>query len=179
MPRSGEEAGLMHRGAIQALTGKASDAIAMIPTGIAAWQSSGSIAFLPWYLSHKAIAHAELGQFEEALRHIDEALKTIETTDETWCEPDIHRIAGELALRAPDPDISNAEMHFGRALAIARQQQAKSWELRAAMSLTKLWRDRGNYEEARELLVPVYDWFTEGFNTHDLREAKALVDALR
>jgi predicted ATPase len=79
----------------------------------------------------------------------------------------------------PAPDVAKAETHFLRALEIARAQQAKSWELRAATSLAKLWCDRGDRDKARELLVPVYDWFTEGFSTRDLREAKTLVDALR
>jgi len=169
---------MMHRGAIQALTGKASDAIVMIPSGIAAWQSSGSIVFVPWYVAHMARAHAELGRFDEARRHMAEALAAIEKTGETWCESDVHRIAGEIALLGPEPDLSKAEMHFNRALAIAREQQAKSWELRAAMSLARLLRDQGKGQTARQLLTPVYDWFTEGFNTRDLKEAKALLGDL-
>ena len=171
--------GMMHRGAIQALTGKASDAVTMIPSGIAAWQSSGSVVFVPWYVSHMARAKAELGQFAEAWQHIKEALIAMETTGEAWCASDVHCAAGEIALLEPAPDVAKAEKHLVRALEIARAQQARSWELRAATSLAKLWRERGKGDEARELLVPVYDWFTEGFNTHDLREAKTLVDLLR
>jgi hypothetical protein len=152
---------MMHRGCIQTLTGKASDAIAMIPSGIAAWQSSGSIVFVPWYVAHMARAHAELGRFDEAWRHMAEPLTAIETTGETWCESDIRRIAGEIALLAPESDISKAETHFERALAIAREQQAKSWELRAATNLARLWRDRGERARARGLLAGVYDWFAE------------------
>jgi class 3 adenylate cyclase/predicted ATPase len=170
--------GLMHRGAIQALTGKAADAITMIPSGIAAWQSSGSVVFVPWYVAHMAKSMAELGRFAEARRHIAEALAAIENTGERWCESDVRRIAGEIALLGPGQDIGRAEMHFERALAIAREQQAKSWELRAAMSLTRLWRDRGECAKARELLAGVYDWFGEGFDTLDLRRAKALLDEL-
>jgi predicted ATPase len=170
--------GMMHRGAIQALTGKASDAITMIPLGIAAWQSSGSIAFVPWYMSHVARAHAQLGQFEEAWRHIDEALEKIEETGETWCESDIHRTAGEIGLLQREPDLGEAEGHFARALEIASAQKAKSWELRAATSLAKLRRDQGRRDRARELLGPIYGWFTEGFDTRDLREAKALLKEL-
>jgi predicted ATPase len=171
--------GMMHRGAIQALAGKASDAVTMIPAGIAAWQSSGSVVFVPWYVSHMARAKAELGQFAEAWQHIKDALSAMETTGEAWCASDVHRTAGEIALLEPAPDVAKAETHFLRALEIARAQQAKSWELRAATSLAKLWCDRGDRDKARELLVPVYDWFTEGFSTRDLREAKTLVDALR
>ena len=170
--------GMMHRGCIQALTGKAPDAIAMIPTGIAAWKSSGSIVFVPWYVAHIARARADLGQFDEAWRHIDEALKAVEITGETWCESDIHRVAGEVALLAPTPDFGNAKAHFVRALAVAREQQAKSWELRAATSLATLLRDQGDYDNARKLLAPVYGCFSEGFETLDLKRAKALLGEL-
>jgi predicted ATPase len=87
-------------------------------------------------------------------------------------------MAGAIELMSPQPDAAKAEAYFDRALAVARQQQAKSWELRAAMSMARLWRDQGKRDEARELLAPVYDWFTEGFDTLDLKEAKALLDEL-
>jgi predicted ATPase len=87
-------------------------------------------------------------------------------------------VAGEIALKSPEPDRAKAEAYFERALAIARAQQAKSWELRASMSLARLWRDQGKVREARELLAPVYGWFTEGFDTRDLKEAKALLEEL-
>ena len=169
---------MMHRGCIQALTGNASDAIAMIPAGIAAWKSSGSIVFVPWYVAHIAWARAELGMFDEAWWHIDEALKAVEITGETWCESDIHRIAGEIALLAPAPDAGKAKAHFDRALAVARAQQAKSWELRAAMSLARLLRDQGQRDDAHQLLAPVYAWFREGLDTHDLKGARALLAEL-
>ena len=102
----------------------------------------------------------------------------IETTKERWCEAEIYRIAGEIALMSPENDAAKAEAHFERALSVARQQQAKSWELRAAMSLARLWRDQGKVQQARELLAPVYGWFTEGFDTRDLKEAKALLEEL-
>ena len=105
-------------------------------------------------------------------------MTAVETTKERWCEADVHRIAGEIALKLPEPDTAKAEEHFERAFAVARQQQAKSWELRAAMSLARLWRDQGKVQQARELLAPVYGWFTEGFDTRDLKDAKALLDAL-
>ena len=89
-----------------------------------------------------------------------------------------NRIAGEIALMTPELDAAQAQTHFERALAVAREQQAKSWELRAAMSMARLRRDQGKREEARELLAPVYGWFTEGFDTLDLKEAKALLDEL-
>jgi predicted ATPase len=90
----------------------------------------------------------------------------------------VHRIAGEVALKSLAPNPEKAEAYFDRALAVARSQQAESWELRAAMSIARLWRDRGKRDEARELLAPVYGWFTEGFDTRDLKDAKALIDEL-
>ena len=87
-------------------------------------------------------------------------------------------MAGEAALKLPVPDAANADAHFGRALAVAREQQAMSWELRAAMSMARLWRDQGKQQQACDLLAPIYGWFTEGFDTLDLKEAKALLDAL-
>jgi predicted ATPase len=125
-----------------------------------------------------ARAYAELGQFDGAWRSIDEAMTAVETTKERWCEPEILRTAGEIALKSPAPDTAKAEAYFERALAIARQQQAKSWELRAAMSMTRLWRDQGKRNEARDLLAPIYGWFTEGFDTLDLKQAKTLLDEL-
>ena len=100
----------------------------------------------------------------------------IERTKETWFEADVYRIAGEVALKSPQPDVARAEACFERALSVARQQHAKSWELRAAMSLARLWRDQGKVRQARELLAPVYRWFTEGFDTRDLKNAKALLE---
>jgi predicted ATPase len=170
--------GMMHRGCILALTGKSSEAIGMIAAGIAAWESSGSIVFVTWYVSHMARACAELGQFDDAWRHINEAFKAMETTGETWCESDIHRTAGEIALLAPEPDIAKAETHLERALAVARKHGAKSWELRAATSLARHWCDRGERDRAHKLLAPVYGWFSEGFDTLDLKEAKALLNQL-
>jgi predicted ATPase len=124
-------------------------------------------------------AHAELGQFDDALCCIREAMAAIETTKESWYEAEVNRLAGEIALMSPEPDAAKAEAYFDRALSVARVQQAKSWELRAAMSMARLWRDQGKRDEARELLAPVYGWFTQGFDTLDLKEAKALLNELR
>jgi predicted ATPase len=119
---------------------------------------------------------AQSGKAAKAVREFRFA--AIKQTGETWCESDVRRIAGEIALLAPEPDISKAVTHFDRTLAIAREQQAKSWELRAAISLAQLWRDRGKRAKARELLAGVYDWFGEGFETLDLRQAKTLLNEL-
>ena len=136
-------------------------------------RTTGATLCLPFYLPRLARAHAELGQFEEAWRCIGEAMTAVETTKEKWCEAEVHRMAGEIALKSPEPDAAKAEAYFERALSVARAQQAKSWELRAATSLARLWRDQGKRQQARDLLAPVYGWFTEGFDTLDLKEAKA------
>ncbi len=102
----------------------------------------------------------------------------IETTKEKWCEAEVNRIAGEIALKSPKLNVAKSEAYFERALAFARAQQAKSWELRAAMSMARLWRDQGKRDKERILLAPVYIWFTEGFDTLVLKEAKALLEEL-
>jgi predicted ATPase len=124
------------------------------------------------------MAYAELGRPDDARRYIDDAIDKVERSNEKWCEAEVHRIAGEIALKSLSPNPEKAEAHFSRALAVARAQQAKSWELRAAISLARLWRSQGKVRQARELLAPVYGWFTEGFDTRDLKEAKALLDEL-
>ena len=169
---------MLDQGCLLVLTGKASDAVQMITSGIIAYRSTGSTLWMPLYLSYLAKAYAELGQFDDAWRCIGEAMTAMETTKEKWCEAEVNRIAGEIALLSPEPDAAKAQAYFERSLAVARQQQAKSWELRAAMSLARLWRDQGKPQQARELLAPVYGWFTEGFDTLDLKEAKALLDEL-
>ena len=166
------------RGWLFCLGGRASDVIPTIVAGITEYRSTGAHTFLPMLLSSLASAYAEMGKFEDAQRCIDEALVAIETTKEKWFEADINRLVGEIALKSPELSAATAEAYFKRALAIARQQQAKSWELRAAMSMARLWRDQGKRDEARELVFPVYGWFTEGFETRDLKEAKALLDEL-
>jgi predicted ATPase len=170
--------GMMYQGCALALTGKTSDAIHMNTSGVTALRSTGSTLWLPLCFSYLAKAYAELGQFDDAWRCIGDAMTTVETTKEKWCEADIHRIAAEIALKSPEPDAAKAEAYFERALAVARAQQAKSWELRAATSMARLWCDQGKREEARELLAPVYGWFTEGFDTLDLKEAMALLEEL-
>jgi predicted ATPase len=170
--------GIIARGSVLALTGRVSDATDMLIIGIAAGRTTGATLSMPLYLPRLARAHAELGQFEEAWRCIGEAMTLVETGKEKWCEAEVHRVAGEIELISPEPDAAKAEAHFERALAVARQQQAKSWELRAAMSMSRLWRDQGKLQQARELLAPIYGWFTKGFDTRDLQEAKALLLAL-
>ena len=109
---------------------------------------------------------------------IGEAMAAVETAKERWCEAEVNRIAGKIVLLSLEPDAARAEEYFERALAVARAQQAKSWELRAAISMARLWRDQGRRDESRDLLAPLFGWFTEGFDTHDLKEAKLLLDEL-
>jgi class 3 adenylate cyclase/predicted ATPase len=170
--------GVTHQGCVSALTGKAADAVSIISSGLAALQSMGVTVFMPSYLSSLAHAYAELGQFDHAWHRHSEAMMTLETAKERWCEAEVNRIAGEITLLSPERDAAKAEAYFERALAIARQQQAKSWELCAAMSMARLWRDQGKVQQACELLSPVYGWFTEGFDTRDLKEAKTLLEEL-
>jgi predicted ATPase len=170
--------GMMHQGCVFALTGNAPDAIRTIISAITAWRSGGATRWTPHYLLYAAMAHAELDQFDDAWRCIGEATTAAETTKERWCEAEVYRTAGEIALRSPHHDAVKAEAYFGRALAISREQQAKSWELRAAMSMARLWRDQGKRKQAHDLLAPVYGWLTEGFDTLDLKEAKSLLDDL-
>jgi class 3 adenylate cyclase/predicted ATPase len=166
------------RGALFALTGKTSDAVSAITSGMNSLRSTGAALYEPWHLWHLAMAYADLGQPDDARRCIDDAIGKVERSKEKWLEAEVHRIAGEVVLKSPAPDTEKAEKHFERALNVAHQQQQKSWELRAAMSMARLWRDQGKRQQARELLAPVYGWFTEGFDTLDLREAKALLDEL-
>ncbi|MGA2944319.1 MAG: AAA family ATPase [Xanthobacteraceae bacterium] len=172
-------AGMMLQGCLFAFTGKGSSAIKMITDGIATSQLRGfNLLRMPWYFSCMARAHIELGQPNDAWRRIGDAMTAMEATKETWQESELHRIAGDLALMSPDPDVSKTQAHLDRALAIARRQKAKSWELRAAMSMARLWRYQGKRGEAHDLLRSVYGWFTEGFETLDLIEAKTLLDEL-
>jgi len=170
--------GMMHQGSLLALNGQASQATQMITSGINAWRATGSTLWAPCYLSNLARAHAELGQFDDAWHHIGEAMGAVQATKAMWCEADVHRTMGEIALMSPLQDSAKAERCFECALAIARAQQAKSWELRAAISLARLWRDQNKRRQACNLLAPVYGWFTEGLNSRDVKEAKVLLDAL-
>jgi predicted ATPase len=168
--------GTMQKGCVLGQSGKASEAIQMITSGITTYRSTGSRVYLPIFLAHLSRAHAELGQFDDAWRCIGEAMTAVETTKERWYEAEINRITGEVARKLPQPGSSQAEAYFERALTIARAQQAKSWELRAAMSMARLWHDQGMQEKACALLAPIYGWFTQGLDTHDLTQAKALLE---
>ena len=170
--------GTMNQACVLTLTGNATDAIRMFATGMALYQTTGATIWKPLHLTYLAKAYAELGQLDDARSCIAKARTAVETTKECWFEAELNRTAGEIALNSPKRDVEKAQAHFERALSIARAQQAKSWELRASMSLARLWRDQGKVQQAHELLASVYGWFTEGFDTRDLKEAKALLNEL-
>jgi predicted ATPase len=169
--------GTMQSGVALAATGNPEAAVPMIKDGISQYTSTNSTWLTPWYLTHLADAQAKLGRFDEAWQNIFEAFEVMERGGEVHHRAEINRVAGELSVIVTKGE-PKAEVYFERALAVAREQQAKSWELRASMSLARLWRDRGKVHQARELLAPVYEWFTEGFDTRDLKEAKALLEEL-
>jgi predicted ATPase len=121
---------------------------------------------------------AHLGYTEEGLQVLAEAHTLVEQHEERYWEAEVHRLRGVLLLRQPETPQAEAETWLQRALDVARRQEAKSLELRAAMSLARLWQQQGKRQEAHDLLAPVYHWFTEGFDTADLQEAKALLDVL-
>ena len=133
---------------------------------------------IPWYLAHLAKGYTEIGRFDEATRCIDEAVATTETTKETWCEAEVYRTAGEILLLSPKPDVTNAESCFERALAVAREQQAKTWEIRTSVSLARLWRNQGRAQEARDLVCSIDRKSTEGFSAIEIKQAQALLDEL-
>jgi predicted ATPase len=157
---------------------KAPGAAKLIASGINAYRSTGARLNLPYLLSLLAKAHADICELDRAWQCLNEAFATAKNTNERLYDAEIRRTAGEIALMSPERDAAKAEGHFERALAVARAQQAKSWELRAAMSMARLWRAQGKRDEARDLLAPVYGWFTEGFETSDLKQAKTLLDEL-
>jgi predicted ATPase len=162
----------------QALQEQAGAGIAELRQGIAAWRATGANLMVSHYLALLAEAYGHVGHTEEGLGVLAEALEEVHRTGQRSYEAEIHRLQGELLLQQATPDYGQAEACFQQALDIARRQQAKSWELRAAMSLSRLWQQQGKPAAARELLAPMYGWFTEGFDTADLQEARALLDEL-
>ncbi len=185
--------GMMTRGWALALQGQGEEGIAQLHQGLAAFRAAGAELDRPRSLTLLVEAYGKRGQIEEGLTILAEALATAHNTGERWWEAELHRLQGELLLQSnvqgPMSNVEKmalgthspareAESCFQQALAIARQQQAKSLELRAATSLSRLWQQQGKRAEARELLTSIYGWFTEGFDTADLQEAKGLLAAL-
>jgi predicted ATPase len=149
-----------------------------IREGIDAFRATGSAIELSHWLGLLVEACRDTGRPEEGLRVIGEALQHVKETGVVYYEPELHRLEGELRLCCDARDATAPERSFWRSIEIAKNQGAKSWELRAAMSLARLWRDQGKVQQARDLLAPVYGWFTEGFNTRDLKDAEALLEEL-
>jgi predicted ATPase len=170
--------GMSHHGCVLALTGQAAAAVQMINFGTAAWRSTGATLWTPLWLSYLAKVYTDLEQFDDAWLCMDEAKTAVTTTKERWYEAELYRMAGEIALKSIRSDAKKAQINFGRALAIARAQHAKSSELRAAMSMARLWHDQGRRSDAYNLLAPIYARFTEGFDSLDLKEARILLEAL-
>ena len=161
------------------LCGRSGAGLEQLRDGLVSLQTTGTVLFRPCGLGLLAEAHQASGEAEEGLRVLDEALALVERTEERWIEAELRRLKGEIALMAAGPAaVREAEAGFHQALEIARAQSAKSWELRAATSLGRLWRDQGEPQRAHDVLAPVYDWFTEGFDTADLKDVKALLDEL-
>jgi class 3 adenylate cyclase/predicted ATPase len=170
--------GMMQRGCLRTLTGETQAAVQTISAGVEFLRSTQTTMWMPLFLSHLAQANAELGQLDEAAAKIGEAISAVKSTKENWYEAEINRMDGEIALLGPNPDPERAESCFGRALDIARKQKAKSWELRAAASTARLLRTQGRIRPAHDVLAPAYNWFTQGLDTLDLRQAKMLLDEL-
>ena len=168
--------GTMLRGWALAEQGQEEEGVALIRRGMAAYQATGAELARTHFLSLLVDAHAKAGQIEEGLTALAEALDAAQKTGERVADAELQRLKGELTLQSGDDE--EAQACFQKAIDIAREQEAKSWELRAATSLARLWQQQGKTIEARELLTPVYDWFTEGFDTADLKDAKALLDEL-
>ena len=170
--------GVLLRSFVSAVTKEDADHVQAITLAWDAYLSTGATLWAPMQRSYLAVAHGDVDQFDDARKCIGEAIAPAEDTRERWFEPEVHRIAGEIELLSPERDMTRAENHFQCSLEIARTQQTRSWELRAATSLARLRRDQGKRQEAQDLLAPVYSWFTEGFETPDLKDAKALLDEL-
>ena len=166
------------RGWALAMQGQGAEGLTQLRQGLDAYRATGAEFQRPHFLSMLAEVHRSLGQPEAGLTALSEALTLVEKTGERYYEAELHRLKGELLLQQATPEVSHAETCFQQALDLARRQQAKSLELRAAMSLSQLWHQQGKRDEAHDLLAPIYGWFTEGFDTADLQEAKALLAAL-
>ena len=166
------------RGWVLAMQGRGKEGIALLRQGIAAWRATGQALHAPYFCTLLAEVFAHLGHTEDSLQVLVEGHTLVEQHEERWWEAEIARLRGVVLLRRPETPQTEAEAWLQRALDVARRQEAKSLELRAAMSLARLWWQQGKREEARALLAEIYGWFTEGFDTADLQEAKALLEEL-
>jgi predicted ATPase len=168
---------LAYRGRSLIALDKAQEGLALLTQALAQLRSIGCSAGSPLLLTSLAEAHAILGQSAEARKYLAETVQFVETTEERLYEAELlHRVPGDLLNAAGDR--SGAERHYRQAIAVAERQSSKLFQLRASTSLARLWRDQGKRSEARDLLAPIYGWFTEGFDAPDLKEARALLDEL-
>ncbi len=165
------------RGWALAAQGRHEEGMVQMRQGLAARRAMGAWQSEAEFLVRLGEAYGRIGQAEEGLRLLAEALAVVDKGD-LWYEAELHRITGELLLQQAVPDAPQAEACLQHALAVARRQQAKSWELRTALSLSRLWQRQGKRAAARQVLAPIYGWFTEGFDTPDLQAAKVLLEAL-
>jgi predicted ATPase len=166
------------RGWALATSGHGKEGLTQLQQGLAAYRATRATMLRPYYLALLAEVSPLAGQTDEGLEALTEALATLARSMSRWWEAELYRLRGELLLQQTVAQMEEAEVCFEQALAVARRQQAKSLELRAAMSLARLWQRQDRQVEAHELLAPVYDWFTEGFDTADLQEAKTLLEEL-
>ena len=169
-------AGTRDRGWALTMQGHMAEGIALMHQGNAAFRATGGARAYPLAVLAEALGKA--GEADEGLRLLAEGLALVEQHEERVYEAELYRLKGELLLARAVESHAEAEACFHQALDVARRQEAKSLELRAAMSLSRLWQHQGKRAEARELLAPIYGWFTEGFDTADLQEDKALLEAL-
>jgi predicted ATPase len=160
------------------MQGQGEAGLAQVRQGIAAQRGTGAVLHVPYYCTVLADVAAHLGHTADGLQALAEAHTLVEQQEERYWEAEVCRLRGVLLLRQPGIPQAEAEAWLQRALDVARRQEAKSLELRAAMSLARLWQHQSQQAEAHALLAPVYSWFTEGFDTVDLQEATALLEAL-
>ncbi len=171
--------GTVLHGWARAAQDQGEDGIAEIDQGIAIFRATGARgAWTPYFLGLQAETYGRGERIDDGLASVAEALALVEDPEQYCWQAELTRIKGDLLLAASSKNHAEAEHCFSQALDIAHRQQAKSWELRAAVSLGRLWRQKGKRDEAHDLLAPVYNWFTEGFDTSDLKDAKALLDSL-
>jgi predicted ATPase len=168
--------GTVYRGWALAKRGQSEEGIALLRAGLAALRATGVVTEVPFFLTLLAEAEGRAKQQDQGLGHLAEAEHLVAETEDRWAEAELHRVRGELLRAGHDP--AGAERCFSQAIGIAQQQSAKFWELRAAISLARLWREQGKRDTARDLLAPTYGWFAEGLDTPVLKEAKALLDEL-
>jgi predicted ATPase len=169
--------GAIYHGWVKVKNFEITEGMSLLRSGLAAYRASGAAQWTPFYSALLASACETAGEIEESVTALDDALQIIERTGERWFAAELNRRKGQLLLQ--QEHTAGAEELYHQALIIAREQEARLWELRTAVSLARLHRDQGRPSEARDLLAPVYGWFTEGFGTPDLKEAKSLLDELR